>query len=39
MDSYEWHFRLIGDEFDIDGLTELFGNEAKLAVSPRHHSD
>jgi len=30
MASCEWHFRLAGDQFDIDGVTELFGSEVKI---------
>jgi hypothetical protein len=30
MDSREWHFRLAGDEFDINGVAELFGSEVKI---------
>jgi len=30
MNAQEWHFRLDGDEFDINGLTELFSDEVRI---------
>ena len=32
----EWHFRLDGDEFDIQTLTELFGSEAKMITDEQN---
>jgi hypothetical protein len=30
MSAIEWHFRLDGNEFDIDGVTELFNDEVQI---------
>jgi hypothetical protein len=32
---HEWHFRLEGDEFDIQSVTELFQSEVKMITDGR----
>lgn len=38
MDSYEWHFRLEGEEFDITDITELFGDEVRFTKDEANRS-
>ncbi|HLJ49087.1 MAG TPA: hypothetical protein VKU01_23895 [Bryobacteraceae bacterium] len=30
MHTNEWHFRLDGEDFDIDGVAQIFGDEVKI---------